>query len=268
MFDKILIATDNSPLMKNAMEYTATLFPYADYHMMNVINKSDGSVPQTPLMHSQLEDISKEAIEDGKKILSGMGIREIDTARPEGSPSQELLHYVDKKKIDLLVMAAYSKEGTQEIHIGNTALNYIKERSIPTLLFSWDCEVTIPGKIFNPTTFSSYSMEASMIALNLASQFEADLTTYKIGKNDSGASSRRIKRIADKGDVNFTLKVDEDASGKKLIKESKTHDLIIGSRGRGGLLYKLRSLFPKLSLTSLEKELIAGCDIPYLMVGD
>lgn len=268
MFDKILIATDNSPLMESAMRYTAKVFPYADFHLINVINTSDGSVPQTNLMQSRIKEISEEAIESGKEVLKDMGISDIETAIPSGTPSKEIIKYISNNKIDLLVMATHAKEGAQKVHIGDTALHSLQVTEIPTLVFSCKCMGMAPDSIFNPTTFSSYSIEGTMMALDLADSFGAKLTTYHIGEKDPGAAARRIKKRAEEGDIDFDLVIEKNASDKQIIEESKKYNFIVGSRGRGGLLYKLRYFFPKLAISNLEKELIAESDSPFLMVGD
>lgn len=268
MFDRILIATDNSPLIKNAIQYTATLFPYSDFHLINVINTSDGSIPQTSLMHSKLSEISKEALENGREILEEMGISDIKTEMPSGIPSKEILRYISKHNIDILVMATHSKVGSQKVHIGETALHSLQVTDIPSLVFSCRCANRVPESIFNPTTFSSYSVDATMIAINLASYFGASLTTYHVGSKDPGASERRIKKRAKKDGVDYNLIVEKNASDQKILEMSKKFDFMVGSRGRGGLLYKLKSIYPKLALSSIEKELIAESDTPFLMVGD
>lgn len=268
MFDRILIATDNSPLMKDAIRYTGTLFPYAEYHLINVINTSDGSVPQTNLMESRISDISQEALESGEELLRDMGIDDISKTKPVGTPSKEIIDYIDKENIDLLVMATHSKTGTQRVHIGETALHSLQVTHIPSLIFSCRCASERPKKIFNPTTFSSYSVDATMLAIDLAEMFGASLTTYHIGKENPGASSRRIEKRADKAGVDYELIINKNASDKQILKRSQEHDFIVGSRGRSGLKYKLRFLIHSFSLSSLEKELIAESDIPFLMVGE
>lgn len=268
MFDKILIATDNSPLMKNAIEYSATLFPYSDYHLINVINTTDGSVPQTNLMQSKMAKISQEALETGENILNDMGIDEVKKNKPRGTPSKEIISYIEEKNIDLLIMATHSKTGAQSLHIGDTALHSLQVTSIPSLIFSCECAPETPEKIFNPTTFSTYSIDATMLALELAEYFEASLTTYHIGKEDPGASSRRIKNRASKHDVDYKLEINKNASEKEIIERSREFDFIVGSRGRSGWRYKLRHIFRKYALSTLEKELIEESTQPFLMVGD
>lgn len=268
MFEKILIATDNSPLMKNAIEYTATVFPYADFHLINVINTTDASIPQTHLMQSKMAEISQEALDSGEKILNEMGIEDVKKRKPRGTPSKEIMRYIDERDIEVLVMATHSKTGSQKVHIGETALHSLQVTSIPSIVFSCECPTKTPRKIFNPTTFSSYSFEATMLALQLAEHFGASLTTYHIGKSDPGSLSRRVKKRAEEIGVDYSLEIEKGASDKRVLEKSKNFDFIVGSRGRKGLAYKFRYLFPSLALSSIEKELIAESEVPFLMVGD
>ncbi len=268
MFDKILIATDNSPLMRKAIQYTARLFPYSDYHLINVINTSDGSIPQTPLVQSHMKDISKDALNKGKKILKRMGIEEVKLSMPMGTPSKEIMRYTAKYEIDLIVLATHSKSGTQKVHIGDTALQSLQITHIPSLVFSCTCKPKMPKNIINPTSFSTYSIYATMMALDLSAYFGSKLTVYHIGKGDPGAAERRVKKKAESKGVEYELIYAPNASDEDILKKSSEYDLMVGSRGRGGLLYKFRYLFPTLALSTLEKELIAETDIPFLMVGD
>ncbi len=268
MFKKILIATDNSPLMRNAIQYTANAFPYADFHLINVVNTSDGSIPQTPMIQKHLKDISKDALKKGRKILKQMGIEEVKLAMPEGVPSKEIMKYISEKDIDLIVMATHSKSGTQRVHIGDTALHSLQITHIPTLVFACTCEIEQPTKIFNPTTFSKYSVEGTMLALKMAKYHGADLTVYHFGEIDAEASVKKIQRMAKKEGVPLKLVRKPGASDEDILEQVGKYDLMVGSRGRGGILYKFRFIFPWLALSKLEKELIAESEIPFLLVGD
>ncbi|MBS3782772.1 MAG: universal stress protein, partial [Candidatus Thermoplasmatota archaeon] len=217
MFENILIATDNSPLMKNAIQYTATVFPYAEYHLINVVNTTDSSVPQTNLMQTKMAKMSQDALNNGEEILNEMGIEDVLKNSPAGTPSKEIMKYIDENDIDLLVMATHSKSGAQRVHIGDTALHSLQITSIPSLVFSCQCPTKTPKKIFNPTTFSSYSIHASMLALELAEYFGASLTTFHIGEQEPGAASRRIKKRASKEGVDYKLEIKKGASDKEII---------------------------------------------------
>lgn len=268
MFERILIATDNSPLMRNAIQYTGRAFPFADYHLINVINTTDGSIPHTPLMRRHLKGISRDALEKGRVMLEEMGINDIKLAMPGGTPSKEIMRYTTANNIDLIVLATHSKIGSQRVHIGETARNSLQITHIPALVFSCRCEPVIPKRIINISSFSKYSVEATTLAIELAKHFGAKLTTYHIGKNDPGAAGDRLTGLARKKGVDFDIIIDKGATDEKILERAKGYDLTIASRGRGGLKYKLRFLFPHLALSDLEKELIAEVSTPFLMVGD
>ncbi|MFW5946117.1 MAG: universal stress protein [Candidatus Natronoplasma sp.] len=268
MFDNLLIATDNSPLMKNAIQYTATLFPYAEYHLINVVNTSDSSVPQTNLMQTKMAKMSQEALNNGEEILNEMGIEDVRKNSPSGTPSKEIMKHINEHDIDLLVMATHSKTGAQRIHIGDTSLHSLQITSIPSLVFSCECDNEIPEKIFNPTTFSSYSIHASLLALKLAEYFDASLTTFHIGDQNPGSRSRRIKKRAERVGVDYKLMIKKGASDQEIIEKANEFDFIVGSRGRSGWRYKLRYIFREFALSNLEKELITESYVPFLMVGD
>ena len=268
MFDKIVIATDDSPIMDAAMKYTINLFPDSEYYLISVVNTTDRSIPHNITMREEKRRVATEALEDGKEALNEMGIEPTEMRKPEGVPSKEIKKYADDVNADLLVMASHSKMGAQRVHIGETTLNYLKVTSHPSMIFPRCCPVSIPSKIFNPTTFSTYSVEATMIGLDLAQHFDASLTTYHFGKDNPGPSSRRIKKRAEQLGVDYTLETKKGASDQEIIDRMRDFDFLIGSRGRKGFLYKLHNIFPKLSLSKLEREIIAEAEIPILMTGD
>jgi len=268
MFDNILIATDNSPLMKNAIQYTATLFPKANYHLINVINTTDSSIPQTNLMQNKMAKMSQEALANGEEILNEMGIEDVHKNSPAGKPSSKIIECIEDNDIDLLVMATHSKTGAQRVHIGETATHSLEITSIPSMIFSCRCELETPKKIFNPSTFSSYSIDASMLAIEIADYFDASLTTYDIGDKEADPSAKKIEQRAEKMGVEYKLETNKGATDKEIIKKAGDFDFIVGSRGRSGWRYKLRHIFRGLALSNLEKELIAEVEMPFLMVGD
>ncbi|MFP3872040.1 MAG: universal stress protein [Candidatus Natronoplasma sp.] len=268
MFDNILIATDDSPLITHAIKYTAELFPESAYHLISVVDTTDRSVPQNLTMREEMRKAAEEAIEDAEKILGKRGIEVLKKKRPEGVPYKEIEKFSQKEDIDMVVMASHSTVGAQRFHIGDTTLCYLKVSERPSLIFSRRPEIEIPNSIFNPTTFSTYSVEATMIAIDLADHFDASLTTYHFDDDDPGHASRRVKKRAEKLGIDYTLEINKKASDKDIIGRMNQHDFMIGSRGRKGILYRLHYIFPKFSLSSLEREIIAETEIPFLLTGD
>lgn len=268
MFDKILIATDDSPIMRRAIEYTANLFSWSEFYLISVIDTTDRSIPQNITMREEMREAAREALDKGEEILNEKGVEVAEKRMPEGVPYEEIEKFSDERDIDIITLASHSTVGAQRVHIGETTLNCLKVTSHPSLIFSRCCPVGIPDRIFNPTTFSTYSVEATMIALDLADHFEASLTTFHFGDDDPGPSSRRIKKRADRMGIDYTLETKKGASDTEIIDRMNDFDFIIGSRGRKGLLYRLHHIFPKLSLSKLEREVIAEAEIPILLTGD
>ncbi|MFW6048073.1 MAG: universal stress protein [Candidatus Natronoplasma sp.] len=268
MLDRILIATDNSPIIQDAIRYTANLFPSSKFYLISVIDTTDRSIPQNLTMRKEMREAAEEALTEGGKILDQKGVEVADKRKPEGVPYKEIEKFSDEHKIDLVTMASHSTVGAQRIHIGETTLNYLKVTSHPSLIFSRSCPPIIPDKIFNPTTFSTYSVEATMIALDLADHLGASLSSYHIGDGNPGPASRRVQKRAEKLGIDYELEIKKGASDVEIIERMNDFDFVIGSRGRKGILYKLHHFFPKLSLSSLEREVIAEAEIPILLTGD
>ncbi len=268
MFDRILIATDDSPIMRRAIEYTADIFSWSEYYLISVIDTTDRSIPQNITMRKEMREAAREALDEGEKMLTEKGVEVVETRMPEGVPYKEIEKFSDERDIDLITLASHSTVGSQRVHIGETTLNCLKVTSHPSLIFSRCCPIGIPESIFNPTTFSTYSVEATTIALEMADHFGSSLTTFHFGDKNPGPASRRLKKRAERMGVDYTLEVKKGASDTDIIERMNEFDFIIGSRGRKGILYKLHHIFPKLSLSKLERELIAESEVPILLTGD
>ena len=269
MFENILIATDDSELIKNAIKYTANAFPDSQYHLLNVIYTTERSVPTTDVLMEDLKKASKKAIRDGIEILHEMGIEKIKKSVREGVPSKQILKYSEENHIDLIVMGTQSKSGIQTLEIGDTCLHTLENTSIPVLLFDSIVDIIKPKKILHPTSGSRYSVEAGYLAIEIAEHFEGDLKVLCIrGDKETEASFRRLQTFAKKNDVPFKMDTCTKKPNKDIVKESKRRDFVVTSRGRPGLKYKLRKIYPPLALGKLEREIIVEAKRPVLFVGD
>jgi nucleotide-binding universal stress UspA family protein len=265
MFRKILIATDNSPLMDNIIRYTALLFPQAEFHVLSVIDTSKGNVPLSSLVRSALEGLAREAVENAAKILAEMGLEAIK-ATPAGRPSTEILNYIARNQIGLLVMATHSKSGTQALHIGRCCTRILEHSRCPILLFNKPAKLERPKRILNPTSGSKYSHQGSLLAASLANNLGASLTVLFFGRLSAAEEEiAYVEGLAQALKVPLTKEVCTGDPERCIIERAREHDLIVGSRGRRGLAYKLRFLIPPLALGRLEREVIAESAIPFIM---
>jgi len=265
MFRKILIATDNSQLMDNIVRYTALLFPEAEFHVINVIDTSRGNVPLSGLVRSTLEGLAREAVENAAKILEEKGIKAIK-ATPSGRPSTEILNYITRNRIDLLVIATHSKSGTQALHIGRCCARILEHTHCPIMLFNKPTRLERPKKILNPTSGSKYSHQGSLLAASLANNLGASLTVLFLGEPSAAEEEfAYVEGLTQALKVPLKMEVCGEDLERCIIEHAREHDLMVGSRGRRGLAYKLRFLIPPLALGRLEREVIVESTIPFIM---
>ncbi len=269
MFKNILVATDDSQIIKNAMEYTANCFPDADYHIISVINTSTPSIPITDIIMEDLQEASKRAIRDGIKILKKMGVDDCIKVIREGTPSKEIVKYSEAKNIDLIVMGTQSKSGTQIYEIGETCLHVLEHSTIPVLLFDYIVDIKKPKKLLHPTSGTEYSLKAGRLAIKLAEYFDGDVVILSTrGGSETMLNFKKLHDFSEEHNIPYHLRSCAVKPHEEIVKESKKHDLIIASLGRPGLKYKLRKLHPPFAIGTLEREIIVETRNPILIVED
>jgi len=291
MFENILIATDDSQLVKNAIKYTANAFPDANYHVLNVINTSNKSIPKTDILMEDLKKSAKMAIEDAEDILHDMDIKNIEKSVKKGVPSEEIVSYSEKYDIDLIVMGTQSKTGTQTHEIGRTCLHVLEHSHAPVLLFDNIVEIKKPKRILHPSSGSKYSMRAGYLALKLTKYFDGEievLITQGGGETERTFEEKDLENLnylddlrletehafkklyefAKNNDIHYQLKSCAVKPDEDIVEESKKYDLIVGSLGRPGLKYKLRKIYPPFAVGKLEREIIVETKDPILFLED
>ncbi len=269
MFQNILIATDDSQLIKNAIEYTANCFPDADYHIISVINTSTPSIPITDILMENMRESSRRAIQDGVEILKNMGIEDCKKIIRKGAPSEEIVKYSEDYNIDLIVMGTQSKTGTQIYEIGETCLHVLEHSSIPVLLFDYIVDIKKPKKLLHPTSGTEYSLKAGRIAIKLAEYFDGDVNILSTrGGSETVFTFKKLHEFSEEHNIPYHLRSCAVKPHKEIVNESKKHDLIVASLGRPGLKYKLRKIYPPFAIGKLEREVIVETRNPTLIVED
>ncbi len=269
MFEKILIATDDSQLVKNAMRYTAVAFPDSQYHLLNVIDTSEKSVPKTKLLMKDLKKASKKAVQDGISILNETGIHDIKKSVKKGNPGKEILKYAEKNDIELIVMGTQSKSGTQKFEIGKTCLHVLEHTRQSVLLFDSMVDIKKPKKILHPSGGCMHSLAAGYIALELAEHFDGKVEVLSTrGGGETEYTFKRLYEFAKKNHIPYKLRSCAVKPLEEIVEESRKYDLIVASIARPGLKYDLRKIYPPFALGKLEREVIVETKDPILFVAD
>jgi len=272
MFHRVLIATDNSDLVRNATEYAAELFSDGEFHVISVADTSDRSVEMSSLLMDLRKRLAEEAIDSTSAILEKKGIIPIKQIE-KGDPAKEILKYTTDKGVDLLIMATHALTASSRFHLGGTCKRVLERVRCSSLLFSHPYEPRKPAKILNPSSLSQYSRYASDIALSLADDFGSSVSTILIGKGDQvDSEGERLNRLATEMGVPLEIIRSEDTarmdSCKCIIEHSPSHDLLLISRGNRSVAYTFRYIYRELALGDLEREVIVESTIPLLVVGD
>ncbi|MDD5502639.1 MAG: universal stress protein [Candidatus Thermoplasmatota archaeon] len=270
MFKRILIATDNSALMPSLAEYTATLFPKAEYHIISVVETTAGLGQMSGGLREQLEKMSWDAAEKLDGILDKHGIK-AKIVVVNGDPSKEIAEYASRMNFGLLAIGRHASDAMPKIKLGRVCSKTLERISCSALVIGNPVDAKAPKHILNPTTDSKYSRAASRIAIQLASKFNSKLDTIYVGTSAEARGTQAlsfVKSAADSAGVKYNGIMGGEAPDIDIIERQKNYDMIIGSRGRTGAAYKFRFFRRRLALGKLERITIAASKIPILLIGE
>jgi len=263
MFEKILIATEGTPIMNTAMRYVATLFPTAEFHVISVVDTSVGSVHLTAALVKILEERAEKALRKARKIFKESDIR-IKTRSLRGEPAHAITIYANREDVDLVVLGASTKSGVVKFTFGHIGEKLIKNLKQPLLIINQRVEIKKPEKILSPTDGGVHSKEAGKVALFLAKYFNGTLYKYYVGKDAEVG-----KKVLDAAEVwakevgvNEVDKIDltEDEPGEEVLRLAPDFDVIVMGKGK-------KSLFKKDLLGFTSREVAALSPVAIFLVG-
>ena len=136
----ILFPTDFSEVSSQALRYAVDLTKRygAKLHLLHVIYdivKGGGwYVPYSAMeqMYKEFEEGAKKEIEKfGAEELSGL--KDIERHISIGIPQEEIIKFVDKNKIDIIVMGTHGRKGLDRVLLGSTAAQVVRYAPCPVL---------------------------------------------------------------------------------------------------------------------------------------
>ena len=146
-YKKIMIAADGSECSRLAIDKgielarlsggtvyavhvisTAYLFPMdGDYFM--------GMNPYWESIHEALKNQGQKALDYIKGLGEVKGIN-VESILLEGNPSEELIKYADKEKMDIVIMGTLGKTGLNRMLMGSVAGNLVRHSRVPIMVVS------------------------------------------------------------------------------------------------------------------------------------
>lgn len=264
MFKKILIMPHHTETSDNAIDYAARLFPNSEFHIVSAAYLDTDIAAPSYLYRSFLEALSKETMDNTSKLLNKYDI-EPKTNIIWGESSNEILRYIEKKDIELVVIPIEKRDIFYKLMFHGPDEKVITMAKIPILTVNWQASLRKPLDIFNPTDGFMHSFMASEMAILLAAQFGAKIERTFIGK-----SKHRCKRAmnwAKEEAERLHIQMKTDCSignfhhAVKILKlsHSKNYDLIVMGKGKG--------LAHEDLLGIVSREIIASAKCPVLVVG-
>ena len=89
--------------------------------------------------HGNIEDFQQQAIDSAKKRMAAV-VEEFSQKFPKletrvelGAPAEKILAFVEKEKIDMIIMGAHGRTGLERAIFGSVANKVVKSASCPVL---------------------------------------------------------------------------------------------------------------------------------------
>jgi nucleotide-binding universal stress UspA family protein len=136
----ILFPTDFSEGSAQALQYAVDMSQKygAKLYLINVIydiaKASGWYVP-----HVSVDQMYKDIVEGAKKELEKFGVEELSSLKKlersvvMGVPHEEIINFVKKNKIDLIIMGTHGRKGIDRILFGSTASQVVRFAPCPVL---------------------------------------------------------------------------------------------------------------------------------------
>lgn len=135
MYDRILLPTDGSEGTDRAVDEAIDLAAEtgAELHVLFVIE----DLPYAPEMtedrlEMHLRGIGEEATEAIRERAEEAGVT-VQTAIEDGTPHLEILEYVDREAIELVIMGTHGRSGLDKYLLGSVTERVVRSADVPIL---------------------------------------------------------------------------------------------------------------------------------------
>ncbi|MFU8867045.1 universal stress protein [Natronococcus sp.] len=136
MYRSILVATDDSPPAKLAIDRAITIADRFDasLHVLYVIDQRLG---RTTATKDPYKRIGTEALHTAEQDATERDVR-TTTSLVEGDPEDAILEYAADHGVDLIVLGGKSKSTAERFFIGTTAEKVVRHAGVSTLVVRED----------------------------------------------------------------------------------------------------------------------------------
>jgi len=140
MFKKMLVPLDGSELAEVVFPYAKELAGRLDIEVILLYVGTQALRKFVPMHRAYIERAAEIIRHQAQEVQKKTGIK--PGSKPiksrgeigEGYPAEEILHYADENKVDLLLLATHGHSGLKRWVLGNVADKILRVSKIPVLL--------------------------------------------------------------------------------------------------------------------------------------
>ncbi len=238
MIKKIVIPTDGYGLEDHVIRYVARAFPFADFHVISVINIFERGVQLTNLLYREMKEGAEKAVEHGRRILEEEGIHNATTRILEGFPPKKIVDYAKRRDADLIALRVYSRRSTvSPQRMGSTIKGVLRSSNIPVLTLAEECERYPIRNILFATCGTRKAETAKNFAILLSSVLKARLEVLCVIERDTSEeyANRVVRNVEWKASfMNVETKgvVEEGDAVERILEYADGNDLVIIGTGK------------------------------------
>jgi nucleotide-binding universal stress UspA family protein len=140
MYQKVLVTLDGSPLAECVLPHAdavATGCSVSEVWLLRVVEPmpiGEGVTQEFIYkVYGEREKVAREYLEGVAKGLRDKGLT-VNTAVTQGQPADEIVEFVEKNKIDLIVMATHGRSGVGRWVFGSVSDRVMRETKAPVLM--------------------------------------------------------------------------------------------------------------------------------------
>ncbi|MCD6157701.1 MAG: universal stress protein [Euryarchaeota archaeon] len=264
MINRILFIATTNPRIRDAIHTITSWFPFAEYHIIEVVKTPAAVTTYNDMYIRELERIADKAMNEMVKEFYKHGIDDVTTYKTLGISHKEILKYAREKAIDMIVIPTTLLR-KHELRLSSTARGVIARSTIPLFIYTPKAYFRESVRvILNPTTCTRAGFAATVFSIKLAKQLHAKVKILKMVEGHEWYVED-AKDIAKKFEVNVEIMETTERTPEKILEMAEDSNLIVATRARPGIAYKLRYIVPSWSIGRLEEEVIKRAPVPLIL---
>lgn len=138
MFKRVLVPTDGSKTAEAAVDLAVSLAAECDavVYALYVIETVPRKLDRPPIVDADPRETDCDAIKQVQRQAEQCGVTEVTGAIAAGYPFQEIVRYIETRRVDVVVMGANTKSGVAGLLSRNTPHLVRRKASVPALVTS------------------------------------------------------------------------------------------------------------------------------------